>query len=98
MNNLAKTYFKQVHQALDGLQDALKKQREENTAQKQEYERLTKEFWSSGKEAAVLKERLASFGEMKEENERLRAVRTELNDRLMQILEYTKALGDEFRT
>lgn len=98
MNNLVKTYFTNLHQNLDALQDVLQRQRLEIASQKATHERQTQELWNRSKELSVLKEAVKSLDSMKAENRRLHDARAELNDRLSQILEYTKALGDEFRS
>jgi len=98
VNNLTKSYFKQMHQAVDALQATLQKKREYIQSQKQSQERITKELWARGKEIAALKEAVKTLDAMTRENARLRETRAELDARLTQVLEYTKALGDEFRT
>lgn len=97
MNDLLKSYLGRIEKSVNDLRKSLEHSREAMTTQQEAQERLLKQYWSRGKELAQLGESVKDYERLRDENLRLRNVQQELQVRTRQVLEYAKALSEEFR-
>lgn len=97
MNRIVQAQLNQISGAIDQLEIALKKTRD--FAQKQEAARddLQKQLWKSAKETTVLQHAQKDYEVLQAENDSLRTVQTEINERLNRVLGYTKALSESLQ-
>lgn len=97
MNELVKSYLSRIEKSVHDLHEALRQSHEQLQTQQEAHERLLKQYWSRGKEVSTLSEAMKNFEALQNENQRLKEAHKELQERTRRVLEYTKALTDEFR-
>ncbi|HPO17237.1 MAG TPA: hypothetical protein PLI09_27635 [Candidatus Hydrogenedentes bacterium] len=97
MNDRVKTYLKRLDALVDDLHTSLERSREQLGEAQDAHERLLKQYWSRGKEITTMKNSVKEFEALQEENQRLRDIHQEVQERTRTVLEYTKALSDELR-
>ena len=97
MNDLVKSYVKQIQAAADDLEATLQCARKHTDKQSEAHESLLQQNWRRGKELAALKDTIEDYGPLQEENRRLAEARAQLREHLEKLLAYTKALTAEFR-
>jgi len=61
-----------------------------------ERDTIRRDNWAQSKELATLRRRTRDFAAIEEENLRFHDQRQELRERVNRVLDYTKALTDEF--
>lgn len=97
MNDRVKTYLKRLDALVDDLHTSLERSREQLGEAQDAHERLLKQYWSRGKEITTMTDSVKEFEALQEENQRLRDIHQEVQERTRTVLEYTKALSDELR-
>ncbi len=97
MNDLLKSYLSRIENSVEDLRSALEHGREAMTTQQEAHERLLKQFWSRGKELSALGETFKDYERLRDENDRLRRTHNELQERTRRVLDFAKALSEEFR-
>ena len=97
MHPLIKQQIKQVAKGLDDLKAELARTREQLEAVTAAKDELQKKSWAQAKELALHKQELEELAGLRRENKRLAELRGEFEERLRRILDYSEALGAEFR-
>ena len=85
--------FKQINACLEELHERVEKADEQLESIGISREDLQKKVWSQSRELHVLREQLDEFPELKRINDRYREMNSELEQRLRDILSYTRALA-----
>ena len=96
MNPLVAEQLKQIRQGVQDLCAILAQADEEVVRQTQARDRLQQLQWSQSKQIAVLKEGQEELPFLRKQNDELTKQCDEIRARLKRILQYTRALGDEY--
>jgi len=97
MNAFIAQQLNDIADSLEELEEALTAAQDQAATLGQARDHLRKESWSRSKELELLRERLEVYPQLKRENEQFRDLNAEFEERLRQILRYTRALASEVR-
>lgn len=89
--------FKQINACLDELRERVETADEQLQGVGKSREELQKKVWSQSRELHVLREQLDEFPEVKRINDEYREMNAEFEQRLREILSYTRALAAAFQ-
>ena len=96
MNPLILRQLEDIRSAVAELGDVLKDTRASSDKIAGERDAIRRDNWTQSKELATLRRRTRDFADIEEENQEFQGQRRELRERLHRVLDYTKALTDEF--
>jgi chromosome segregation ATPase len=96
MNPLIQRQLGDIRSAVAELGEILKDSRVRTDKIADERDVIRRDNWTQSKELATLRRRTKDFSDIEEENQKFQGQRQELRDRLNRVLDYTKALTDEF--
>jgi archaellum component FlaC len=85
--------FKQINACLEEAREHIRKSDEQVESIGASREDLQKKVWSQSRELHILREQLEEFPELKRINDQYREMNSEFEQRLRDILSYTRALA-----
>ena len=97
MNPMVRVSLTRIENSIGTLKQGILELQDQLEHQSQAREKALRDYWNKTKEVSVLKEEQTKFGQLQEENQRLRGTHEELEARLEQVLSCTKSLIHEFR-
>jgi chromosome segregation ATPase len=97
MNPLIQRQVEDIRSAVVELGEILRDARARTDKIADERDAIRRDNWSQSKELATLRRRTRDFAAIEEENQKFQGQRQELRERLSRVLDYTKALTDEFQ-
>ncbi|MBX3176978.1 MAG: hypothetical protein KF886_06450 [Candidatus Hydrogenedentes bacterium] len=97
MNPLVRAQLRQVEQAIAGLGEVLAERADDIEKLQAARENLQKQVWTRSKELSVLESAVADYDALETANRRYREREADLEQRLRQVLAYTRALSEAIR-
>ena len=85
--------FKQINACLEEVRERVKKADEQLESVAVSREDLQKKVWSQSRELHILREQVEEFPELKRINDKYREMNEEFEQRLRDVLSYTRALA-----
>jgi len=98
MNPLIRKQLDQLNSGLAQLQELLDEARLATREERDKREKLLQQHWRESKEYITLGRAAKDLANMKEENQRLRTERIEIQQHLRRVLDLTHAISSEFRS
>lgn len=97
MNEIIRTYLKNLEKSVDAIEHALRGHRAQMQSQNEAYERLTQQYWGRGKELSILSDASARLESVSAENEKLRSAHEQVQAALQRVRDYVKDLSEALR-
>ena len=97
MNPLIRKQLDQLNSGLGQLQELLDEARLATREERDKREKLLQQHWRESKEYVTLGHAAKDLATMREENQRLRTERIEIQQHLRRVLDLTRAISSEFR-
>lgn len=97
MNPMVQASIKRLEETAERLDRAIEEQQSRLEEQRAAHEQALRQYWASGKDAAVMKANQASVEALQKHLEGSEALLATLREGLLRLLEQTKALREALR-
>lgn len=97
MNPMVQASIKRLEETAERLDRAIEEQQGRLAQQRAAHEQALRQYWASGKDAAVMKASQANVMEVQERLDSSEALLETLREGLLRLLEQTKALREALR-